>query len=340
LRDFWREFTGAVADIKDLKISDVIDALNEILGPHIFPPQPGGGDPRRCPLCGDGQLSLKLGKFGAFIGCSNYPDCSFTRALAAGAEGGASGPKELGTDPETGKPVTLRTGRFGPYVQRGTDENGVKPKRVKVPRDMPIDSIDLARALLLLSLPRNVGEHPETREPIIANIGRFGPYLHHQGQYANLDSSEEMFSVGLNRAVTLLAEKKSRARPQRESKALRELGAHPEDGKPVRVMDGRYGPYVKHERLNATLPKDLPPDKVTLEEALALLAARAARGAKGKARKAKPANDDAGVKKSARDGAKKKSAKGRKAKVSDDTSESEIAHEEETGAKRTARAGR
>jgi DNA topoisomerase-1 len=149
-----------------------------------------------------------------------------------------------------------------------------------------------------------------------------------------------MFSVGLNRAVTLLAEKKSRARPQRESKALRELGAHPEDGKPVRVMDGRYGPYVKHERLNATLPKDLPPDKVTLEEALALLAARAARGAKGKARKAKPANDDAGVKKSARGGAKKKSAKGRKAKVSDDTSESEIAHEEETGAKRTARAGR
>jgi DNA topoisomerase I len=288
LREFWADFAMAVQDISGLKISEVIAALDEMLGPHLFMPVEGGGDPRQCPSCGNGRLNLKLGKFGAFIGCTNYPDCRFTRPLSPAEDAPSSGgePKLLGEDPETKEPITLRSGRFGPYVQRG---EGEKPKRAGLPKDMPPETVDLERALRLLSLPREVGLHPETKEPILANLGRYGPYIQHQKQYANLESADEIFTVGLNRAVTLLAEKAAKGGGRfRAAAALRELGAHPADGAPVKLMKGRYGPYVSHGGINATLPKDKAPEAVTLAEALELLKARAAAGpSKGRGKKAK-----------------------------------------------------
>ena len=228
----------------------MIDTLNEILGAHMFPKIADGGDPRVCPTCGVGQLSLKLGRFGAFIGCSNYPECRFTRKLdAANGEGGDGEPKLLGTDPQTEEQITLRSGRFGPYVQRG---EGDKPARSGVPKGTPMDSVDLELALKLLALPREVGIHPETHQPITANFGRYGPFIASNGQYASLDSPEEVFTVGINRAVSLLAEKKSKG-PRRQAAALKELGAHPQSGAPVKVMNGRYGPYVRrrHDQCHA-----------------------------------------------------------------------------------------
>jgi DNA topoisomerase-1 len=194
LRDFWRDFTGAVEEIKDLRVGEVLEAMNEILGPHIFPVREDGGDPRKCPNCGEGRLSLKVGKFGAFIGCSNYPDCRFTRQFSDPQNGApeASTPegKLLGHDPETGLPVTLRTGRFGPYVQLGEPEGEEKPKRASVPKSIDAATLDLEKALQLLSLPREVGIHPETGKPITAGLGRYGPFILHDGTYANLSSVE------------------------------------------------------------------------------------------------------------------------------------------------------
>ncbi|MGC2340419.1 MAG: topoisomerase C-terminal repeat-containing protein, partial [Methyloceanibacter sp.] len=289
LRDFWREFIAAVQDIGDLRITEVLDALNEMLGPHIFPGTEAGGDPRACPSCGAGRLSLKIGKFGAFIGCSNYPDCRFTRQLADGGDKtGALGSegKLLGTDPETELDVTLRTGRFGPYVQLG--ENGEeKPKRASIPKGFDPEGIDLTRALALLSLPREVGAHPETGKPITAGFGRFGPYVQHDGKYASLSSTDEVFTVGSNRAVSLLAEKAAN-RIKRGATVIKDLGQHPELKGAVQVLSGRYGPYVKHGKINATLPKDRNPEEVTLADAVELIAARAAKGpAKKPARKVK-----------------------------------------------------
>ena len=221
LRDFWREFIGAVNDIGDLRIAEVLEALNELLGPHIFPETSQGGDPRACPSCSAGRLSLKVGKFGAFIGCSNYPDCRFTRQLAdtgdkpgVGAEG-----KLLGTDPETGLDVTLRTGRFGPYVQLG-EANGKdeKPKRASIPKGTEPESLELAQALALLALPREIGAHPETGKPILAGFGRYGPYVQHDGKYASLPTPEEVFEVGTNRAVSLLAEEGREPAPARRER--------------------------------------------------------------------------------------------------------------------------
>jgi DNA topoisomerase-1 len=288
LRDFWREFIAAVQDIGDLRIAEVLDALNDMLGPHIFPASGEGGDPRACPSCGEGRLSLKIGKFGAFIGCSNYPDCRFTRQLADSAEKAALGNegKLLGTDPETGLDITLRSGRFGPYVQLG--ENGEeKPKRASIPKGFDLESIALERALALLSLPRAVGAHPENGKPITAGFGRFGPYVQHDGKYASLSSPDEVFTVGINRAVSLLAEKVA-SRGRRGPSVIKDLGAHPDGGGAVQVLSGRYGPYVKHGKINATLPKDRNPEEVTLAEAMELIAARAAKGpAKKPARKTK-----------------------------------------------------
>jgi DNA topoisomerase-1 len=259
-----------------------------MLGPHIFPATDQGGDPRACPSCGEGRLSLKIGKFGAFIGCSNYPDCRFTRQLAESADKAAlsNEGKLLGTDPETGLDITLRSGRFGPYVQLG--ENGEeKPKRASIPKGFDLDSIDLERALSLLSLPRAVGAHPENGKPITAGFGRFGPYVQHDGKYASLSGPDEVFSVGINRAVSLLAEKAA-SRGRRGPSVIKDLGAHPDGGGAVQVLSGRYGPYVKHGKINATLPKDRDPEEVTLAEAVELIAARAAKGpAKKPARKAK-----------------------------------------------------
>jgi len=282
LRDFWRDFIGAIDETKDLKISEVIDALDELLAPHLFPPRADGGDPRQCPNCGNGRLSLKLSKFGAFIGCSNYPECRYTRPLSLPADGsGEIGTRKLGKDPQTGLEVTLRSGRFGPYLQLGEAVNGEKPKRAGVPKGTSPDEIDLERARALLSLPREIGRHPEDGEPIRAGIGRFGPYVQHGKTYANLDSPEEVFTVGLNRAVTLIAEKRAKGSRGRRFGADpgRVLGNHPTKGGPIVARKGRYGPYVSHEGVNATLPSDKTPETVTLEEAVALIDARAERNA-------------------------------------------------------------
>jgi DNA topoisomerase-1 len=316
LRDFWRDFTAAVGEIKDLKISQVIDALNDMLAPHIFPPRPEGGDPRQCPVCGTGQLSLKLGKFGAFIGCSNYPECRNTRPLTVPADGTEMGTKVLGQDPVTGLEVTLRSGRFGPYVQLGEGKDGEKPKRAGLPKGTEPASVDLEMALKLLSLPREIGKHPEDGEPIKAGIGRFGPYVQHGKTYANLENREEVFNVGLNRAVTLIAEKIARG-PRRGRFGAdpgRALGEHPQKGGPIVVKNGRYGPYVSHAGLNATLPNDIAPEQVTLEQAVELLNARAAktgdapRARRAPARRAKTAAPAAKKPKEAKPAPKKKKA--------------------------------
>src|SRR5215813_879338 len=281
LRDFWRDFTGAVGEIKDLKISQVIDVLNDMLAPHIFPPRADGGDPRQCTMCGNGRLSLKLGKFGAFIGCSNYPECRNTRPLTAAGEGAMEPSKKLGDDPDTGLEVTLRTGRFGPYVQLGeAKDGGEKPKRAGLPKGTDAATVDLQLALKLLSLPREIGKHPEDGQPIIAGIGRFGPYVLHNKTYANLKDRDEVFTVGLNRAVTLIAEKIARgpSRGRFGANSGRQLGDHPNKGGPIVVKNGRYGPYVSHAGVNATLPTDLTPEQVTLEQAIDLLNARSGKG--------------------------------------------------------------
>ncbi len=280
LRDFWREFIAAVNDIGDVRITQVLDALNDMLGPHIFPEPSEGGDPRACPSCAVGRLSLKIGKFGAFIGCSNYPECRYTRQLAdTGDKASATAEaKVLGTDPETGLGVTLRTGRFGPYVQLGEGDGKEKPKRASIPKGTDPESLELDRALALLSLPREIGAHPESGKPIMAGFGRFGPYIQHDGKYASLGSAEEVFEVGLNRAVSLLAEKAASARAPRGGSVIKELGDHPELGGKVQVLSGRYGPYVKHGKVNATLPKDRAPEEVTLAEAVELIAVRSAKG--------------------------------------------------------------
>jgi len=280
LRDFWREFIAAVNDIGDLRIAQVLEALNELLGPHIFPEPQDGGDPRACPSCTNGRLSLKVGKFGAFIGCSNYPECRYTRQLADtnGEKASLSGEaKVLGADPETGLEITLRIGRFGPYVQLGESDGGEKPKRASIPKGTDPEHIDLERALALLALPREVGLHPETGKPIVAGFGRYGPYVHHDGKYASLSAPEEVFEIGINRAVSLLAERAANRRP-RASSVIKELGDHPELGGKVQVLSGRYGPYVKHGKVNATLPKDRDPEQVKLQEAVELIAAKSAKG--------------------------------------------------------------
>jgi DNA topoisomerase-1 len=287
LREFWAHFSNAIEGTADLRVAQVLDALNDLLGPHIFPLVEEGKDPRACPTCADGRLSLKLGKFGAFIGCSNYPECKFTRQLGTNGDGaseGLNGTKVLGED--NGDEISLRGGRFGQYLQRGEAKEGVKPPRVSIPKDIPVESIDLEKAVALLSLPREVGLHPETGKPIAAGVGRYGPYINHDGKYANLPSSDEVFTIGINRAVSVLAE----SRPGRQAGAsvLKELGEHPADGKPVNVMKGRFGPYVTHNKVNATLPRGSEPETFTLEEALPLLEAKAGQPKKGKAKAAAP----------------------------------------------------
>jgi DNA topoisomerase I len=294
LRDFWRDFIGAIDETKDLKISDVIDALDELLAPHLFPPRADGADPRACPGCTGGRLTLKLSKFGAFIGCSNYPECRYTRPLTMPGDGsGEIGTKKLGEDPKTGLEVTLRSGRFGPYVQLGeAEKGGDKPKRAGLPKGTAPDDVDLERALQLLSLPREVGRHPEDGEPIKAGIGRFGPYVQHGKTYASLEPGDDIFHIGLNRAVTLIAEKIAKG-PRRRFGADpgRALGDHPTKGGPITAKNGRYGPYVSHDGVNATLPNDKTPETITLEEAAALIDGRAARNGPAphaRPRKAKP----------------------------------------------------
>ncbi len=279
LRDFWNDFSGAVGDIKDLRTGQVLDSLNELLGPHIFPERGDGVDSRLCPVCGKGQLSLKLGKFGAFIGCSNYPECKFTRVLSpSGAESGEGdhpGVRVLGEDPDSGEEITLRTGRFGDYVQQG---EGEKPKRSSLPRGLKSEDVTLEKALALLSLPREVARHPTSGEPILAGIGRYGAYVQHGKTYANLGRDDDVLEVGANRAIDLVVAKESGAGASRfGGGAGRVLGEHP-DGGPVSVKQGRFGSYVNHGKINATIPKGTDPANLSLDDAVALLKAKAAGG--------------------------------------------------------------
>ena len=307
LRDFWRDFTAATEEIKDLRVSEVLDALNDLLADHIFPPRADGADPRKCPTCGTGTLSLKLGKFGAFIGCSNYPECKHTLQLSEAASGQASeaaqGDGLLGTDPETGEQVYLKSGRFGPYVQLG---EGKEPKRSSLPKGWDAASLTLEQALRLLSLPREVGLHPETGLPISAGLGRYGPFVLHDGKYANLPDVEEVFTVGINRAVDLIAQKAAGGFKRGGGTAVAAIQTFEHDNGPITVRAGRYGPYVNQGKVNATIPKDVKPEDVTLEQALQWIAARAE--ATGTKVKKAPAKKAAAKKPAAKSAAAKKPA--------------------------------
>jgi DNA topoisomerase-1 len=312
LARFWRDFSAAIAETADLRIGEVLEKIDDFLAPHLYPLRADGGDPRLCPLCGSGRLHLKTARSGgAFIGCGNYPDCRYTRPISVpgGEEGAAlsADGRVLGEDSE-GRQITLRTGRFGPYVQRGeATEDMPKPPRASLPKGWSPESLTLDRALMLLDLPRMVGPHPADGQIVEAAIGRFGPYVKHGSTYANLPDVEEVFTIGMNRAVEVLAQKASRGRSTAPAAALRELGTHP-DGGIIQVMPGKYGPYVKWEKVNATLPKELAPETVTLDEALALIAEKAAKGGKAKAPRKAAAKTDSAAKPAKAKAAPKKAA--------------------------------
>jgi len=283
LEAFWRDFKPRTAEVMEFKPSEVTQQLDQFLAPYLFPDKADGGDPRLCPNCGLGQLSLRGGRFGAFIACSNYPECKYTRRFAqAGAtDGEDTGPESLGKDPATGLEVERKAGRFGPYIQLG---EGKDAKRASIPKDI---ELDLDWALKLLSLPREIGAHPETGNMITASIGRYGPYLAHDGKYARLQSTAEVFETGMNAAVVKLAEAAANGgRPARGSREpLKVLGAHPRTELEIKLMEGRYGAYVTDGTTNATLPKTIDKDQLTLEEAAQLIdtrAAAASAGGKGK----------------------------------------------------------
>jgi DNA topoisomerase-1 len=280
LSSFWRDFSAAIAETSELRISEVLDKLDAALAPTLYPPREDGTDPRACPLCGEGQLHLKTSRTGGFVGCSRYPECRYTRPIGGDDTGGD---RVLGHD-EDGAEISLRSGRFGPYVQRGeATEDTPKPPRASLPKGWSPDGMDLEKALRLLSLPREVGPHPDDGAPVEAGIGRYGPYVRHGKLYANLKDPEEVFTVGMNRAVEELAKKAaSRGRGRAGAAPLKELGEHPEKGGAVNVMDGRYGPYVKWDKINATLPKDVDPADVTMERAVELIAEKQAKTGKGR----------------------------------------------------------
>ncbi|MGH7040621.1 MAG: topoisomerase C-terminal repeat-containing protein, partial [Acetobacteraceae bacterium] len=285
MRAFWDAFSKAVEQTRDLKISDVIAALDRDLGPHFFPAREDGSDPRACPACGNGRLGLKLGRYGSFIGCSNYPACQYTRRLAieTGGESGETlkeGMRELGHHPETGEAITVRRGPYGLYVQQGEngeDKKAPKPRRTSLPRGMDGDSLTPEQAIALLTLPRVIGTHPETGQPIEAGIGRFGPYVRMGAVYGSLDRDDDVLAVGINRAVDLLAKKLA---------SVRSLGSHPKDGAPVSVRKGRFGPYAQHGNMVANLPRGVDMEAVSLDDVVALLKEKGKalkpRGAAGK----------------------------------------------------------
>ena len=281
---FWRDFSAAIAETSELRITEVLDVLDEALAPTLYPPRDDGTDPRSCPLCGTGKLHLKTSRSGGFVGCGNYPECRYTRPI--GGDAAEAGDRILGQD-EAGNDISLRSGRFGPYVQRGeATEDNKKPDRSSLPKGWQADEMTLEKALVLLSLPRMVGLHPDGGE-VTANFGRFGPYIMHKAPdeakptYANLKDPNDVFEIGMNRAVELLAEKRANpgGRGRAAAKPLRVLGQHP-DGGEIALFEGRYGPYIKWEKINATLPKDITPADVALEQALQLIAEKAAKGGK------------------------------------------------------------
>ena len=309
LEAFWRDFKPKTAEVMEQKPSDITAELDKFLAPYLFPEREDGSDPRLCPKCGKGKLALRGGRFGAFVACSDYPECKFTRKFAqpGGADGMTSdGPEVLGAHPETGLEVSRKSGRFGPYVEMG---EGKEAARASIPKDIPAEDFGLEWAVKLLSLPRTIGMHPESGEPVTSSIGRYGPYLAHQGKYARLQSTADVFETGMNAAVVKLAEAASgagRARGGASREPLKVLGKHPRTDAEIKVMEGRYGNYVTDGTTNATLPKTVTADVLTLEEAAQLIDERAAKGpAKGKAKK-KAAPKKAAPKKAA---AKKPAAK-------------------------------
>ncbi|MDP4892775.1 DNA topoisomerase, partial [Cypionkella sp.] len=312
LARFWRDFSAAIAETADLRIGEVLTKIDDFLSPHLYPLREDGSDPRVCTSCGTGRLHLKTSRSGgAFIGCGNYPECRYTRPIS-GEEGGSVDGRILGIDAE-GQEISLRAGRFGPYVQKGeASEEAPKPPRASLPKSWPAESLTLERAIELLSLPRQIGPHPDDGVMIESAIGRFGPYVKHGSVYANIPDVEEVFTIGMNRAVEVLALKLAGRRGGPAAEPLRELGEHP-DGGPIQVMPGKYGPYVKWAKVNATLPKDIAPEAVTLEEALALIAEKAGKsGGKKKAPAKKAAPKKAAAKPAA---AKKPAAKKAPAKT-------------------------
>jgi DNA topoisomerase-1 len=278
----------------------VTEALDEFLSDYLFPPRDDGSDPRLCPKCGEGRLSLRGGRYGAFVACSNYPECKFTRKFAQPGGNGeeAEGDGVLGTDPETGQEITRKAGRFGPYIQMG---EGKEAKRSSIPKDLPDGELTLDWAVKLLSLPRTIGEHPESGKPITASIGRYGPYLAHDGKYAKLRATAEVFETGMNAAVAKLADAANGAgRGQRAAaEPLKTFGPHPTSGGEMKLMAGRYGPYVTDGTTNATLPRDKKPEDLTAEEAVVLIDERAAKGPSKKGGRKKPAAKKAPAKKKA-----------------------------------------
>ena len=278
LGKFWDDFSEAISETSELRIAEVLDVLDDALAPQLYPPKEDGSDPRRCPKCGNGQLHLKSSRTGGFVGCGNYPECNFTRPISG--ETNESAERLLGE--ENGDEIFLKSGRYGPYIQRGEpSEENKKPQRASLPKGWSASDIELEKALKLLSLPREVGPHPEDGQIIEAGIGRYGPFVRHGRTYANLKDPDDVFNIGMNRAVEELA-KKATAGSGRgtASKAIKELGEHPEGGGPVNVMDGRYGPYVKYAKINATIPKGKDPEEITLEEAINLINEKSAKGKK------------------------------------------------------------
>ena len=278
LAAFWRDFKPKTEEVMEQKPSDITAELDQFLAPYLFPETGDGSDPRVCPRCGDGKLSLRGGRYGAFVACSNYPECKYTRqfAQAGGEKGESVEPEELGVDPATGAMIETKTGRFGPYIQSG---EGKEAKRASIPEDLP-GELDLKMAIELLSLPRIVGQHPETGKDIEAAIGRYGPYLRHDGKYAKLQNTAEVFETGMNAAVAKLAEaaaNKGKGRGQRDP--LKIIGKHPRTDQEIKLMDGRYGAYVTDGSVNATIPKTVDQDQLTLEEAAQLIDERRRQGA-------------------------------------------------------------
>lgn len=307
LEAFWKDFSARIEESKKLTITEVLDKVDALLEPYIFGVGEAATKARVCPQCNTGRLGLKTGKFGSFLGCSNYPECNYTRQLSAGGDTPSSDaaggeqvefPKTLGTHPDNGEVVSLRKGPYGVYVQLG---EAAKPKRTGLPKGMQASSVDLEKALSLLSLPREVGPHPETGDMITANIGRFGPYLYYQGGYANLQAGDDVLTVGMNRAVTVIAEAAAKRAAKGErggATALKELGNHPDSGEKITILKGRYGPYIKFGKKNVTLPKGTKPEEFTLEEAIAILPAAGGKK-KAAAKKAPAAKKKASPKKTA-----------------------------------------
>jgi len=298
LHSFWSEFKPKTEEVLAIRNTEVIDAIDDYLSPLLFPETEDQPNPRKCPKCDDGRLGVKAGRYGAFVGCSNYPECGHTKQFDETAKKGAKsdGAVEdsvLGTDPVTGGEIMLKVGRFGPYVELANtapvdeDAKKTKPKRASIPKDIDAASLKLEQALMLLNLPREVGEHPETGKMIKSAIGRYGPYLIHDGSFASLKTTADVFEIGINHAVVTLAE--AALKKGGGKTVLKDLGSHPDDGEAIRVLDGRYGPYVNHKRTNATLPKGTEPTDVTLEQALEWIEAKAKKPKKKKAAKKKPA---------------------------------------------------